>query len=679
MNRWTALIVLTAINLLNYIDRYIFSALAPAMQKDLGFSDTELGLLGSAFILAYIALAPVCGWWGDRGSRSRIMAAGVAVWSLATALSGVARTFTTQLLARVAVGLGESAYSVIAPSTIADFFSRTARGRVFAIYSGAIPVGSALGYILGEQLEQAFGWQKAFFFVGIPGLACALVLFFVHDPVRGSSDEVSEPTSPDVNRDVAAREVAPVTPSRQENPWSGFFQTCGVLFRNGGFNAVVFGYAAYTFVVGGLAFWMPAYIDRYFQVKNGITIFGAVTVVGGFIGTLLGGWWADRIERRGGNGFLKVSVWSMVFAVPLFAMMLTMTDFKAFLVALFAMEVALFLCISPLDAAVITYVKPTMRSTAMALNVFLIHAFGDGISRALIGSISDHSGLKSALAFCPWILALAGVIWFIGLVRYWHPVTWPSGALRLPVWIAHRGLWKPIRLQENTLESFRAARASGARMVELDVILSGDEKVVVFHDTDLRRLGGRDARVYETSAAQMKAWVNAPTLNEVLADPDGPSLVNIELKTTSVFDGRLERHVAECVRAAAAEGRVEISSFNPFSLRRIAKHLPDVPRALLVSEAEDPRNSLYLRRMWLAFYCRPHLLHLDQAMIRRDRMEEWRERGIRVLAWTVNDSARARELLAWGVSGIISDEVLELGTESRDSGSTSETETRKPS
>ncbi|MCM2282736.1 MAG: MFS transporter [Bdellovibrionaceae bacterium] len=648
MTRWTALFILTAINLLNYIDRYIFSALAPAMQRDLGFSDTELGLLGSAFILAYIVLAPVCGWWGDRGSRSKLMAAGVAVWSLSTALSGMARTFTGQLFSRVAVGVGESAYSVIAPSSIADFFPKSARGRVFAIYSGAIPVGSALGYILGEQLEKAFGWQKAFFFVGVPGLLCAAALFFLRDPKRGAED-VAHETGPDS-----------ITDHESKNPWAAFFKTCGVLFQNGGFNAVVLGYAAYTFVVGGLAFWMPAYIDRYFHVSNGITIFGAVTVVGGFIGTMLGGWWADHIEKKSGNGFLKVSVWSMVFAVPLFAVMLAMEDFKAFMVALFFMEIALFLCISPLDAAVITYVKPAMRATAMALNVFLIHALGDGISRALIGSISDHSGLKTALAFCPWILALAGVIWFVGLILFWHPLKWPENGVQPTRLIAHRGLWKPTRLQENTLAAFRAARDQGVGMIELDVMLSGDGRAVVFHDWDLKRLGGRDTGVDQTSAEQMKAWANAPLLEEVLRDPGVPDAVNVELKSNEWRDGRLEQEVARVVRACGAETRVEFSSFNPFSLRRIARLLPEAPRALLVTEEDDPRNKIYLRKMWLGFYCRPHLLHLDEAMLSRARLSGWRDRGIAVIAWTVNDFVRARELLSWNVRGIISDEALDL-------------------
>ena len=158
--RWIALIALTGINLLNYIDRYIFSALLPPIQKELGFTDTDAGILGSAFLFAYVIASPLFGYLGDRSRRPRIMAGGIAIWSAATAFSGLATTFLGQFVTRAAVGFGESAYSVIAPTTIGDYFSKKSRGKVFAIYSGAIPVGSALGYVMAGILEPAVGWQK---------------------------------------------------------------------------------------------------------------------------------------------------------------------------------------------------------------------------------------------------------------------------------------------------------------------------------------------------------------------------------------------------------------------------------------------------------------------------------------------------------------------------------------
>lgn len=641
--RWTALAVLTAINLLNYIDRYIFSALAPGLQRDLGFNDTQLGVLGSGFIIAYIVVAPLFGWWGDRRARPKVMSFGVGLWSIATAFSGLTSTFVGQLVARISVGVGESAYSVIAPATIADFFSLRLRGRVFAIYSGAIPIGSALGYILGEQLGKHFGWQKAFFFVGTPGLICALVLFFVRDSKTA---------------EVANRPL----PSRAENrgPWAHFFSDAAWLAGNGGFIAIVLGYAAYTFVVGGMAFWMPLYIDRYFHVNNGITVFGAVTVAGGFVGTFLGGWWADRIERRAGNGFLKVSIFSIAAAVPLFAMTLAMGNFTSFAVTLFLMEIALFLCISPLDAAVVGIVRPEMRSTAMALNIFLMHFLGDGISRILIGSLSDSSGLKAAISFFPYVLIIAGVIWFVGFLYFWQPLAWPVGATDVPPMQAHRGLWKPSGLQENTIAAFRAARAAGAQMVELDVQLSADGKVVVFHDANLLRLRNLDIEVAKASAPELARLADIPLLQDVLADSLVPPSINVELKTGKIRGGSLERAVADAIVRTGSEKRVLISSFNPFALRRMAKLLPNVPRALLVSETRGHGNRLWFRKMWLGALAQPHLLHLQDEMVNEMRLHRWVERGFPVAVWTVNDPARARQLLHWGARSVITDSCTEL-------------------
>jgi glycerophosphoryl diester phosphodiesterase/sugar phosphate permease len=646
----TILVVLTCVNLLNYIDRYIFSALLEPIKRDLGFSDTQLGLLGSAFIFSYLLISPVFGYFGDRANRPRIMAFGAALWSLATALTGVVSSFTTQMLARVTVGVGESAYAVIAPGTIADHFPKEARGRVFAVYSGALTVGSALGFMLGGWLEPIVGWRHAFFIVGGPGLVLAAVLFFLRDPRRGGTVE---------HRDAEITEhdtSGAITSLSQKQVYSK-------LLRNGGLFATILGYAAYTFVVGGMSFWMPSYIVRYFDISltKGNLIFGGLTVIGGFIGTLIGGWWADRTEKHSGNGYLKVAVCSMVLASPLFYLAVTRNDFTQFAVALLVMEIALFLCISPLDVAVVSFVRPEFRATAMALNIFLIHFLGDGISRTMMGAISDASDLRTAVAFLVWVLGLAGLIWLWGLVRYWQPMAWPKGALTLPKLQAHRGFRPEAHVIENTLEAFRLAKKAGAEMIELDVQLTKDGEAVVFHDEDLRRLAKSPERLLDLTAAEIKSRVNAPLLKEVLRDADVPSRLNIELKWAKVRGGGLEEAVVRDVTASHAEGRVLFSSFNPFVLRRLAKLAPNVPRALVVTEEDDPRNHYLLKRKWLGFLARPHLLHLDHAMITEKRLVNWQDRRIPVVAWTVNDSGRARELLALGVESVISDAFINEG------------------
>ena len=376
-----ALVLLTGLNLLNYIDRYIFSALLPAIKNDLHFSDTELGLLGSGFIIAYIFISPLFGWLGDRFDRTRIMSLGVIVWSVATSFSGMTRSFFGQLSTRFVVGLGESSYTVVSPGFLADLFPKSKRGRVFAVYSGAISVGSAMGYLVGGVLEPRFGWQKSFFVVGIPGIILAALILFLKNPERGSLEE--EGLAQFQNLDQKKY----------------FIESSKELLKNGGYMSTVLGYAAYTFVVGGMAFWMPSYIVRYFNISlaQANLTFGGLTVAGGFCGTLVGGFLSDWWEKKRGNAYLKISATSLLISMPLFWWCLRIHNFEKFCVVLFFLEFVLFVCLSPLDTAVISFVRPEIRSMAMAWDLFLIHLLGDGISRTLIGSVSDSSDLSQAL------------------------------------------------------------------------------------------------------------------------------------------------------------------------------------------------------------------------------------------------------------------------------------------
>src|SRR5437016_5242543 len=190
-----ALGVVTLLNFLNYIDRLILAAVLPRVKVELVLTDFQLGLLANAFLVAYFVTSPVFGVWGDRLSRPRLMAAGVVAWSVATAAAGITRNFAQLLIARACVGVGEAAYATISPALLSDYFPRSERGRAFAIFYVAIPVGSAAGFLLGGALERAFGWRAAFYAVGLPGIALALLALRVTDPVRGSAEEMEGQTS----------------------------------------------------------------------------------------------------------------------------------------------------------------------------------------------------------------------------------------------------------------------------------------------------------------------------------------------------------------------------------------------------------------------------------------------------------------------------------------------------
>ncbi len=183
------LAVLSFINLFSYLDRYVVSALIESLKNsNLGLSDANLGSLMTGFLVVYTLTAPIFGALGDRRSRPRLIALGVGCWSLVTALSGFSWNYLSLLAARASVGVGEAAYVTIAPSLLSDYFPVRQRGRVMAIFFCAIPVGSALGYVVGGLVDKHYGWRMAFFVAGVPGVLLAALCLLLHDPPRGAQD-----------------------------------------------------------------------------------------------------------------------------------------------------------------------------------------------------------------------------------------------------------------------------------------------------------------------------------------------------------------------------------------------------------------------------------------------------------------------------------------------------------
>lgn len=256
------------------------------------------------------------------------------------------------------------------------------------------------------------------------------------------------------------------------------------------------------------------------------------------------------------------------------------------------------------------------------------------------------------------LLFLIGVyVFLIWNHHYWQADTWPEGGLKIPEYQAHRGFWRGGS-RENSLEAFRAARVQGAMMIELDVRLSLDGKVIVFHDANLQRLYQNNATIGSLSAADLKSKFQIPTLEEVLSDPQAPSMVNIEIKSAAYFNAALERETIAVIRRTKSEGRVLMSSFNPLSLRRFYKLAPQIPRALLATREKAPGNKIYLSHLWLAPYVHPHLLHLDYRDVSAKMLEGFKKRKIPVALWTVNDRVQGQAFLNAGVVSLISDELL---------------------
>jgi MFS transporter, Spinster family, sphingosine-1-phosphate transporter len=380
------LVVLTAINFVNYIDRYVVSAVAELIGTEFALEDDVTGLVGSAFMIAYTVVAPLAGWLGDRVQRRRIVAVAVAAWSLATLGSAWAPDVETLLLMRALVGIGEAGYATVAPSMIADLFGPAERGRKLSWFYLAIPLGSALGYLVGGAVGEPWGWRAAFMVASVPGLVLAVVAWFVPEPVRGSMDPPGSTTPMPVR--VAWREM----------------------FASSQWRSATLGMTLMTFAMGGIAFWMPAFLQRQYELGPFAANlwFGGVTVLAGLLGTITGGLLGDRLLKRHRGGYFSVSGWGLLLGAPFVLMMPLVDDLGVALACAFVGETLLFLNTGPLNAALVASVPVAMRASAFAVNVFCIHAFGDAGSPVLLGELSKATRLAWAISVCALPIAVGG-------------------------------------------------------------------------------------------------------------------------------------------------------------------------------------------------------------------------------------------------------------------------------
>jgi predicted MFS family arabinose efflux permease len=389
---WTVLVVFTAMNLLNYTDRYVVPAVGESIKSSLGLSDARFGFLISAFLWVYMVFAPIFGGLAAKGSRTRVIGLGVAIWSVATALGGLAANYGQLLAARAAVGVGEAAYGTIAPAVLADVFPERMRGRIFALFYMAIPVGSALGYVVGGQIDAHYNWRAAFFVAGAPGLLLALAALVLADPPREDDGQTPVPRGLDAYRP---------------------------LLRAPSYVRTVVGYIAYTFALGGIAVWMPAFLVRvhHMTLADANTKLGAILVGTGFVGTFVGGWLADAIAKWTRQSNLWISGVTTLVAAPLAWWALVTPSLSTFWPVLIACELLVFASTGPINAAIVSEVAPVLRAAAMALSIFAIHVLGDAISPTLIGWWSDRDTLAHAVLIIPGAVVAAGVVWIYAAWR----------------------------------------------------------------------------------------------------------------------------------------------------------------------------------------------------------------------------------------------------------------------
>lgn len=370
-----ALGVLFSMNLLNYVDRYVFSQLGQAIIKELHLTDARFGYLASAFMVVYTAVSPLMGWMGDRYSRRRLLAFGVGLWSLATVGTAFAVTFRQMFFWRALLGVGEASYGVIAPPLLADLFPPKYRGRVLGVFYLALPVGGALGYGIGAFVGERWGWRAAFWVVGLPGLIVALLGLLINDPGRGASE----------GHEPAGRADRP---SLRE--YLSMLLTLSYLFN-------IAGMAAVTFAIGAYANWGSVFYQRVRGIpaeQAGIWI-GALTAISGLIGIILGTGLADLIQKFTQRAYMLWASIAVIAAAPFAMAGLLDPELRSSLSLMFVAMVLLASTLGPCNTVTANVVPATRRAAGYALAIFLIHAFGDIISPTLIGHISDWLGRPS--------------------------------------------------------------------------------------------------------------------------------------------------------------------------------------------------------------------------------------------------------------------------------------------
>ncbi len=418
---------LTGLNLFNYLDRYVLPAVLTPLQKDLHLSAGDAGWANTAFMLGYFLTSPFFGYLGDRFPRKWLIAFGIFVWSLGTTLTAFSTGFALLLAFRVLVGLGEASYATLSPAWLSDLYPPARRNNALTIFYVAIPVGSALGFIIGglvlghtetsslllslKHFCTRFGgaagagegdWRPAFLLAGAPGLLLALGLLFLREPERGENDG-------------GARAQAAASHAK---PTLGDVAS---LFRLADFNLVLVGYTAYTFALAAFGFWAAKFLNQVHDVKyeNADHFFGLTLVVTGLVATMAGGFAATAWQRRFRAGYSTLLAISVLLAIPVAAVAFLTKDTARSEGCLAAAMFLLFLPTGPINTLIVESVPVMLRSSAMALSIFVIHLFGDLWSPLIVGKLADawtvaghpEAGLQRAVLILPAALIVAAVFW----------------------------------------------------------------------------------------------------------------------------------------------------------------------------------------------------------------------------------------------------------------------------
>jgi MFS family permease len=354
----TALVLLTAMNFVNYLDRYILPAVQEQIRGEFHLSDSQIGSLTLWFMVAYIACSPVTGWLGDRFPRKPMIVIAALAIAAMNFLTAHVSSYDSLNFRHAALGVGEASFGIFAPALLADYFDEAQRNKVLTIFNMAMPFGAATAYEAGAWVGAHYGWRMSCVTSAVPGMLVGLLI------------------------------------------WA------------------ILGYAAVTFSLGGISWWMPSFLHRiagYSEVAAG-GVMGPIIVIAGLGGTAFGGWVAQRWSKKTSKALYFLPGIGAALTVP--AALVCFFGPKTMLVpSLSAAVFLIFLGTGPVNAATLNAVPANLRATAMAGQLLTIHVLGDMFSPKLIGIVSDHSNLRYGLGVTLVTMLIGSAIFFAG-ARY---------------------------------------------------------------------------------------------------------------------------------------------------------------------------------------------------------------------------------------------------------------------
>jgi MFS family permease len=384
----TALVLLTAMNFVNYLDRYILPAVQEQIKHEFTLTDNQIGSLTLWFMVAYVCVSPITGWLGDRFPRKpMIVVAALAIAGM-NFLTAHVHGYSELNFRHAALGIGEACFGIFAPALLADFYPESKRNKVMTIFNIALPVGAAAGYEAGSWVAAHHGWRMSFISSAVPGVLVALLIwFFMREPQRTGAVEKTKTDRASVLS----------------------------LAKNKAYLSSILGYAAVTFSLGGISWWMPSFLHREagYSVEAAGAIMGPIIVVAGLGGTALGGWLAQVWSKKTPKALYLVPALSAALTIAP-AVVCFFGPQRLIVPSLATAVFLIFLGTGPVNAATLNAVPANLRATAMAGQLFAIHVLGDMPSSKVIGMISDHSNLRTGMAATLVAFAVGAVIFFVG-------------------------------------------------------------------------------------------------------------------------------------------------------------------------------------------------------------------------------------------------------------------------